>query len=124
MIADWTGVCPSVKRIWTPSWVLISGGWCFLFLAGFSAVCDVKGWNGWTYPLQVNGANSIVAYYAGHLIDGFILASFETHFGQDVFKFKGTQYEAYEPIASGAAVLAVLWLILWWMYRQRIFVRI
>ena len=31
------GVCPVVKRIWTPSWVLFSGGWCFLFLAGFYA---------------------------------------------------------------------------------------
>ncbi|MDB6019071.1 MAG: hypothetical protein JWR19_3560, partial [Pedosphaera sp.] len=22
------GICPVVKRIWTPSWVLFSGGWC------------------------------------------------------------------------------------------------
>src|SRR5437899_2661344 len=28
--ADFTGVCPSVKRIWTPAWTLYSGGWCFL----------------------------------------------------------------------------------------------
>jgi predicted acyltransferase len=124
LLADWSGICPSVKRIWTPSWVLVSGGWCFLFLAGFSAVCDVKGWNGWSFPLRVIGANSIVAYCADHLINGFILASFKTHFGQDVFKFEGTRYEAFEPILSGAAVLAVLWMILWWMYRQRIFVRI
>ena len=35
------GVCPVVKRIWTPSWVLYSGGWCFLFLAVFYAILDV-----------------------------------------------------------------------------------
>ena len=35
------GVCPVVKRIWTPSWVLFSGGWCFLILAAFYAVVDV-----------------------------------------------------------------------------------
>src|SRR5207302_1970892 len=29
-LLDYTGVCPNVKRIWTPSWVLFSGGWCFL----------------------------------------------------------------------------------------------
>jgi len=29
-----------------------------------------------------------------------------------------------EPFVSGVVVLAVLWLILFWMYRQRIFVRI
>ena len=37
------GVCPVVKRIWTPSWVLFSGGWCFLLLAAFYAVIDVLG---------------------------------------------------------------------------------
>ena len=35
---DYLGVCPVVKRIWTPSWVLFSGGWCFLLLALFTAV--------------------------------------------------------------------------------------
>ena len=35
------GICPVVKRIWTPSWVLYSGGWCFLLLAGFYAVMDI-----------------------------------------------------------------------------------
>ena len=35
------GICPVVKRIWTPSWVLYSGGFCFLFLAFFHAVIDV-----------------------------------------------------------------------------------
>src|SRR6516225_2537420 len=40
---DLAGVCPSVKRIWTPAWALYSGGWCFLLLAGFSAVTDVAG---------------------------------------------------------------------------------
>ena len=39
LAAGWSlgalGVCPVVKTIWTPSWVLFSGGWCFLFLATF-----------------------------------------------------------------------------------------
>src|SRR5690606_13493412 len=43
LMADHTGVCPSVKRIWTPSWVLVSGGWCFLFLSAFYYVVDLKG---------------------------------------------------------------------------------
>ena len=33
------GVCPVVKRIWTPSWVLCSGGWCFLGMAAFYGLC-------------------------------------------------------------------------------------
>ena len=37
----WLGVCPVVKRIWTPSWALYSGGWCFLLLAAFYLVIDI-----------------------------------------------------------------------------------
>jgi heparan-alpha-glucosaminide N-acetyltransferase len=117
---DAAGVCPSVKRIWTPSWVLFSGGWCFLFLAAFSAVLDTGGPQGWAFPLRVVGANSIAAYCMAHLIDGFILESFKTHLGQDVF----SRFGPYEPLASGAAVLGVLWLILLWMYRRRVFLKI
>src|SRR6202007_1246228 len=35
------GVCPVVKSIWTPSWVLFSGGWCFLFLAVAYILIDI-----------------------------------------------------------------------------------
>ena len=118
---DVTGVCPSVKRIWTPSWVLFSGGWCFLILAEFAAVCDLGGWVGWSFPLRVIGANSIVAYCAAHLLDDFVAGSFKTHFGAGVFRTFGT---AYEPLVTGAVVLAVYWLMLYWMYRNRVFVRI
>jgi len=118
---DATGVCPSVKRIWTPAWVLFSGGWCFILLAGFYALTDWIGYAGWTFPLRVIGANSIAAYCMASLLPKFIRGTFETHFGADAFKGFGTQYE---PFVSGAAVLAVYWLILLWMYRRRIFLKI
>jgi predicted acyltransferase len=31
---------------------------------------------------------------------------------------------AYEPLLQGGATLAVLWLILWWMYRRKLFLKI
>jgi heparan-alpha-glucosaminide N-acetyltransferase len=119
--ADRFGVCPNVKRIWTPSWVLFSGGWCFLLLAAFYLVIDVAGLAAWSYPLRVVGANSIASYLIAHLFDDFIRSSFRTHLGHQVFRLFG---EAYEPLVAGAAVLAAYWLILWWMYRRRIFLRI
>lgn len=119
--ADRCGICPNVKRIWTPSWVLFSGGWCFLLLAAFYLVIDVAGLAAWSYPLRVIGANSIAAYLIAHLFGDFIRGSFRTHLGPDVFRICG---EAYEPLLAGMAVLAVYWLILWWMYRRRIFLRI
>ena len=115
------GVCPVVKRIWTPSWVLYSGGWCFLFLAAFYALIDVRGIKSWAFPLVVIGMNSIAAYCMSGLIERFIARSLTIHLGPESFKILGG---VYEPLVHGAAVLLVLWLILYWMYRRRIFLRV
>jgi heparan-alpha-glucosaminide N-acetyltransferase len=114
-------LCPCVKRIWTRSWTLYSGGWCFLLLAGFYALIDAGGISSWSFPLRVIGANSIAAYCLAHGPDKFILQSFHTHLGAKSFEMFGA---AYEPLVAGAAVLAVEWLILYWLYRQRIHIRI
>jgi predicted acyltransferase len=125
LAAGWSlnrlGICPSVKRIWTPSWTLFSGGWCFLLLAGFYAIMDVVGWQKWAYWLRVIGMNSIFAYCIAHLWDGFIQSSFRIHFGRDVFALFG---EAYSPIVGGACVLLMYWVILWWMARNKIYIKI
>ncbi len=115
------GICPVVKRIWTPSWVLFSGGWCFLLLAGFYAVLDWQGWRKWSFPLLVIGMNSIAAYCIAELFRGALRDTLKTHLGQHTFNLLG---EAYEPLLLGAGVLLVSWLILLWMYRRKIFLRI
>ncbi len=119
-LLDTTGLCPNVKRIWTPAWVLFSGGWCFLLLSGFTALLDTGLPGGWAFLLKVIGANSIAAYVGEHLIKGFVFDSFKIHFGANVF----AQFGRYEPLASGITLLVVFWLILWWMYRRKVFVRI
>ncbi len=71
LAAGWSlgaaGICPIVKRIWTPSWVLFSGGWCLLMLAGFYLVMDAWGRRNWAFPLVVVGMNSIAAYLIAEL---------------------------------------------------------
>jgi predicted acyltransferase len=116
-----SGVCPLVKRIWTPTWVIYSGGWCFLLLALFYGVLDWAGWQRWAFVLLVIGMNSIAAYCMAHLFEEFIAGSFQTHLGADVFHLAG---KTYEPLLRGAAVLSVYWLILFWMYRRALFLRI
>jgi len=119
--AERLGLVPSVKRIWTPSWVLVSGGWCFLILAVFYLLNDMTGWTGWSYPLRVIGKNSIAAYLMAHTIDKYIRVAFQTVLGPDVFKTWGP---AYAPLAAGVIVLVVYWLILFWMDRRRIYLRV
>jgi predicted acyltransferase len=117
---DWAGVCPSVKRIWTPSFVLWSGGWCFLHLAGFYAAIDIAGRRAWAFPLRVIGMNSTAAYCLCMLAPGFVSENLATHLG-GAFELAGAPFE---PLLHGAAMVLVYWLILFWMHRRKLFLRI
>jgi len=121
LLLHFLGICPVVKRIWTPSWTLFSGGLCFLFLAGFSWIVDVKRHRKWAFPLVVIGMNSIAAYMIAHLFEGFFADSLRIHLGLHAFQFFGL---GLEPLLRGLAVLLAYWLILFWMYRRRIFLRV
>ncbi len=115
------GICPVVKRIWTPSWTLFSGGLCFFFLAAFCWLTEVRGWRRWAFPLVVIGTNSIAAYVMAHLWERFITDSFRIHLGRGLFQVFGT---GTEPLLRGMAVLLVYWLALFWMYRRKIFLKV
>jgi heparan-alpha-glucosaminide N-acetyltransferase len=116
-----TGLCPMVKRIWTPSFTLWSGGICFLLLALFYEVMDVRGRRRFAFPLVVVGMNSIAAYGIDHLFVRFIEQDLTTHLGPGFFFALG---DAYAPLLEGLAVLTLLWLMLFWMWKRRIFLRI
>ena len=98
LVLDHFGLCPIIKRIWTPAWVLFSGGICFGVLAVLYVLIDGTGYVAWTYPLRVIGRNSIAAYCLAHLIEDFIRENFRTHLGP---KFFGIGGQANEPLISG-----------------------
>jgi heparan-alpha-glucosaminide N-acetyltransferase len=111
LLLHFAGICPIVKRIWTPSWTLFSGGLCFLFLAAFSWIVDVRGYKKWAFPLIVIGMNSMAAYLMAHLFESFLADSFRIHL-------------KLESFPRGAAILLTYWLMLFWMYRRKIFLRV
>jgi predicted acyltransferase len=115
------GICPVVKRIWTPGFTLWSGGICLLLLAAFHEIVDRRGHRAAVFPLVVVGMNSIAAYLIAHLWPEFIGQDLKTHLGPGVFGAFGA---AYAPVLQGACVLLALWLVLFWMYRRRLFLRI
>jgi predicted acyltransferase len=115
------GICPVVKRIWTPTWTLFSGGWCFLLLAAFYLTTDLIHKRAWAFPLIVVGMNSIAAYCIAHVCEAFIKQSLLTHLGPNTFQALG---RVYQPAVLGATILLVEWLILWWMYRRKLFLKI
>lgn len=113
----WT-VCPAVKRIWTPMWVVYSGGWTLLLMGLFYWLVDMRGWRRLPFVFIVIGANSIAVYLTAELANDWIAQTLQTHLGQEIFA------GAYGPIVQSLAVLLVIWLLAWWLFRQGAFLRI
>jgi predicted acyltransferase len=121
LVLQWLHLSPIVKRIWTSSYTLYSGGLVVLMLAAFYAAVEWQGWKRWSFPLLVIGANSIAVYVMSWTIEHFVSAALVRHLGTAPFAILGAPFV---PVLRGAAVLLVFWSILFWMYRRRIFLRI
>lgn len=115
------GINPIVKRIWTPNWVLFSGGCCFLLLSIFYWIIDIKNVRKWAFFLMVIGMNSIAAYVLADGFGQFIQRTLYIHLGQNYDQVFG---DAYSTLVKGILVLTLEWLILYWMYRRKIFIKI
>jgi heparan-alpha-glucosaminide N-acetyltransferase len=137
LLLDATGICPIVKRIWTPAWTLYSAGWVIFTLAAFYSVVDVYRYRAWAWIGVVVGLNSIAMYVMSGLVKGWVGRALHGVFGEEVFTLfdrvvetvgeNGTIVEhtiTYEPVVSRVVVLAVLWFFCWRLYRNRIFFRI
>jgi predicted acyltransferase len=120
LAVQWVGICPIVKRIWTSSYTLYSGGWVLLILAAFYALIDWKGCRSWAFPLVVVGMNSIAIYVMSWTMTGFLGDSLDRHLGA-VFGVVGGRLQ---EVLHGFALIVVFWCILFWMYRRKIFLRI
>jgi predicted acyltransferase len=116
-----TTLCPIVKRIWTPSWAIFSTGWCCLILAALYGIVDVLKYRRWTFPLVVVGMNSIAIYSMAQLLKPWAAKTLQIHLGKEAFNFLG---EANAPLVQYNLIGLMFWLICYWMYRNKFFVRI
>lgn len=121
ILLDLTGINPIVKRIWTPAWTLFSAGWCFLLLAAFHYVVDLKQNVSWFTPLIIIGSNSIAAYVMADTLAGFFSHSLEIHLGSQYNQIFGVSYQC---LVTGTMVLLIEFWILRSMYRKKIFIKI
>jgi len=120
-LLDVTGICPNVKRIWTPTFAIFSTGWTCLMLAAFYGIIELRGYRRWAFPLMVAGMNSIALYCMSMLMKPFVRERIKLHTSQKIFESFGA---IYAPMVEMASILVVLWLISFWMYRRKIFLRI
>jgi len=109
-------VVPVVMKMWTTSYGLMSAGWACLMLLFFYWLIDVRGYRKWAFPLTVIGMNAIFIYMFTSLIhlDPIV----------DVFtRGIARGLPNSELLLQQVVVLALEWLILFWMYRRRIFIK-
>lgn len=111
-------LCPLVKRIWTPSWMVFSTGWVLLMLAAFYYLVEARGWRRLVFPFVVVGTNSIFIYLMSSLGSGWIKQAIKQHVPGD------WTASFWAPVIERCGTLAVLWLLCWWLYRQRAFLRL
>jgi predicted acyltransferase len=114
-------ICPSVKRIWTPSFALFSGGCCMAWLLALHLICDVGKWQRWAFPFVVIGANSILIYVMSWTLEKPIHDVLLRHFGTAPFAIFGEQFIS---LMIGVATLAIMFYVLLWLYRHRVFIKI
>src|SRR5262249_33703265 len=121
LACQWAGICPIVKRVWTSSYTLYSGGLVILVLAAFYALIEWKGWKRWAFPLIVVGMNSIAIYVMSWTMTSFVWTAVSRHFGGFLSALAS---RTFQPVLHGFLVMLTFWLILFWMYRRKIFLRI
>lgn len=116
-----TGLCPLVKKIWTPSFALYSGGLCMGWLWLLHWICDRKQWTWWGFPFVVIGSNSILIYVMSWTVAEPIRAMLVRHLGEAPFAVLGA---SFVPVLTGAVTLGILYFCLWWLHRRRAFIKI
>ena len=118
---QWAGICPIVKRVWTSSYTLYSGGWILLIVAALYALMEWKGWQRWAFPLVVVGMNSIAIYVMSWTMSDFFGNALTRHFGRAIAFVAGP---TFEPVLHGILLTLTFWYILFWMYRRKLFLKI
>lgn len=113
----WSLSFPVIKLMWTSSYVLISGGLSFMVLACFYWIIDVLGYKKWALGFIVIGMNSIAVYVATEVFDF-------RHVGNIFVGHLLPHIGRWAAFIEASAAFSVIWLILYWMYRKKEFIRI
>lgn len=113
----WGFQMPVIKRLWTCSMTLLSGGYCFLLMALFYYWIDYKGHSTGLNWLKIYGMNSITAYILGEVINFRCVAASVSH---GLEQYIG----GYYPVWLTFANYLIVFLILRAMYKCNVFLKI
>jgi predicted acyltransferase len=114
----WSYSFPMIKRVvWSSSYVTFACGWSLLLVALFYWVIDVKGYRRWAFFFVVIGMNAITIYVLADVVN------FD-HLAQLLVGGIADRAGALKPMVLPLGIVGVEWLLLWFLYRHRIFFRL
>ena len=112
------GVLPINKKLWSSTFVCAVGAYSLIMMALFYYIVDVRGWQKWTFAFRIIGMNSITIYMVQRIVD----------FGRiEKFFLGGVANlcpEDWAAVIHSAGFVMVGWLFLYFLYRQKIFLKI
>lgn len=111
------GWYPLIKKAWTATFDIYAAGLSLILLALFYLVVDVVGWKKWSFVFQVIGLNSITIYLGSRMIDFDFTSRF--WFG-GLARLAG----AAGPLVLIAGTIAVEWVVLYFLYKKNVFLRV
>ena len=114
----WNLVFPINKILWSSSYVCFAGGLSLLLFALFYWIIDVRGYRRWTLFFTVIGLNSITIYMAQSIINFGFTARFI--FGGMIKLFP----DSWDVFLNNLTLIAVCWLFLYFLYKQKIFIKV
>jgi predicted acyltransferase len=129
----WNIWFPINKSLWTSSFVLYTGGIGMLVLALLYWVIDIKKWKGWTFPFEVFGSNALFVYILSIVwVKIYFLIKIPGEDGISRNAYNYIYSEWFKPVfgaMNGSLLFAlthilIFWLILLWLYRKKIFIKV
>ncbi len=128
----WDWFFPINKKLWTSSYALFTGGLALSLLALCYLVIDVRGRSRWSFPFVVYGMNAIGIYVLSGVLASLLYsirvstpsgtASLYEAIYRTVFAWIGPA--AFSSLLFALTWVVVLYLVAWWMYRKRIFLKV
>jgi predicted acyltransferase len=129
----WGIVFPINKALWTSSYVLYAGGIAMQFLAACYWLIDIQGIKKWSTPFIYYGTNAIFVFVASGLLAKFLIrtkiqAEPEKEISLWNYLYQNFYARWLSPMNASlafAVTLILLFLvILWQMYKRKIFVKV
>ncbi|MBO7230630.1 MAG: DUF5009 domain-containing protein [Bacteroidaceae bacterium] len=114
----WGLAFPINKNLWTSSFVVFAAGWSLLLFALFYLVIDVVGLKRWSFFFRVIGMNSITIYLLQQFFD--FHKPVQTLFAGLISLFP----DMYYPSLYWCCYVLICWLLLYFLYRKGVFLKV